>query len=302
MIIPLLLMLAGWARGASPSPADSSQPLLVTPAWLAGHLHDKGLIIFHVGDRASRPVYDAGHIPGAQFLAPLSEFSTPHVDGALMLELPRAEVLDSVLESKGVSNDSRIVLCPARQYLSPTSRALLTLEYVGMAGRVSVLDGGLEAWQAEGRPVSTEVPVAAKGSFTPHLHPELIADAGYVRTHLADPDTRIVDARDTSFYNGRETHQGRNGHIRGAISIPFSTMADSSGRTLPLTELRARFRQAGVKEGQWVVTYCHIGQQATFVWFGARLLGIPARLYDGSFQDWAAHPELPVDNPAEKRP
>ena len=59
--------------------------------------------------------------------------------------------------------------------------------------------------------------------------------------------------------------------------------------------LRARFAEAGVKDGQTVVTYCHIGQQASLVWFAARLLGFDARLYDGSFQDWAGRAELPVE-------
>jgi thiosulfate/3-mercaptopyruvate sulfurtransferase len=64
--------------------------------------------------------------------------------------------------------------------------------------------------------------------------------------------------------------------------------------------LQAQFAAAGVQPGQTVVTYCHIGQQASLVWFLARVLGYDARIYDGSFQDWAARAELPVVNPAVK--
>src|ERR1044071_5984065 len=270
-------------------------PPVVTTAWLADHLHDKGHVIFQIGDRATRAVYDSVHIPGAQFLAPLSEFSTPRVEGALVLELPGVETLDSVLESKGISDDSRIVLYSARKYFTPTSRAFFTLEYAGMGGRVSILDGGLEAWQAEGRPVSAEAPAVTAGHFTPHPRANLVADAVFVKAHLEDPAVRIVDARDTSFYNGRDTHQGRNGHIKGAASVPFQTVMDSAGKFQSQALLRARFAEAGIKDGQTVVTYCHIGQQASLVWFAARLLGFNARLYDGSFQDWAARTELPVE-------
>ncbi len=295
-MLPHLLAALAAASAVAAAPA----PLVVTPAWLADHLQDKGLVIFHIGDRATRAVYDSVHIPGAQFLAPLSEFSTPRAEGALFLELPSVATLDSVLESKGISDNSRIVLYNARQYFSPTSRAFFTLEYMGFGGRVSILDGGLEAWQREGRATTTEAPVVTAGHFTPHPHPEVVADAEFVKAHLEDKGVRILDARDTAFYNGRETRQGRNGHIPGAASVPFTTMVDSSGKFLAPALLRAEFARAGVKDGQTVVTYCHIGQQASLVWFVARYLGFNARLYDGSFQDWAARTDLPVVNPAAK--
>jgi len=276
----------------SAATVPSDEPLLVTPAWLASHLQDRNLVLLHVGEKAG---YDAGHIPGAQFLAPTVEWSTPRQEGQLFLELPSLEILDSALEARGISDDSRIVLYWTGQSFPPTSRALFTLEYVGLKGRVSILDGGLEAWQADGGRVTTEVPQPARGRLTPRPEPRLVVDAGFVQAHLADPQVRIVDARDTSFYNGRETSQGRNGHIPGAANVPFQTIVDSTGRFRPVAALKAHFVEAGVSEGQTVVTYCHIGQQASLVWFAARLLGYNARLYDGSFQDWAMRKELPVE-------
>jgi len=298
----LLLGLGAVAAAFGPParPLQSGQPLIVTTAWLADHLSDKGLVLFQIGDQVSKPAYDEGHIPGAQFLNPFQELAAPRVQGALNLELPSLEVLDSVLESKGISNDSRVVLYSARQYFTPTSRTLFTLEYAGLAGRVSILDGGLEQWKSEGRAVSTDVPAPAPGRFTVRADPDLVADAGYVAANLENSKARILDARDTAFYNGRETRQGRNGHIKGAASMPFTTMVDSSGKFRSPSALRAQFTAAGVQNGQTVVTYCHIGQQATLVWFIARVLGHNAKMYDGSFQDWAGRPELPVVNPAAK--
>lgn len=300
-----LLLLAGLGAVVATSgppvrSAQAGQSLIVTTGWLADHLSDKGLVLFQIGDARSKPAYDEGHIPGAQFLNPSQDLSTPRVEGALVLELPSAEVLDSVLESKGVSNDSRIVLYSARQYFTPTSRTLFTLEYAGLAGQVSILDGGLELWKGEGRAVSTDVPTPAPGRFTVHSNPALVADAGYVSASLEGNKVRILDARDTAFYNGRETGQGRNGHIKGALSMPFTTMVDSSGRFRSASLLKAQFAAAGVQSGQTVVTYCHIGQQASLVWFIARVLGYDAKLYDGSFQDWAARTELPVVGPPGK--
>lgn len=296
----ILLALAALTLG--PPAPRAAEPLLVSTAWLAQHLNDRNLVIFQIGDQNTRPAYDEGHIPGARFLNPFQDLSTPRVQGALTLELPSAEVLDSVLEAKGVSDDSRVVLYWARGYYSPTSRALFTLEYAGLAGRVSILDGGLELWAKEGRPLSTEVPSPARGNLTVKPRPELVANADFVKARLEDRAFRMVDSRDTSFYNGRETRQGRNGHIPGAANIPFGTLVDSTGMVRPAALLKQQFADAGVKDGQTVVTYCHIGQQASLVWFAARLLGFNAKMYDGSFQDWAQRPELPVVNPAAPRP
>lgn len=289
--LPLLTLLTVLAV------QTDDQPLLVSPSWLAGHLQDRNLVLLHVGERAG---YDAGHIPGAQFLAPTVEWSTPRTEGQLFLELPDLAVLDSALEARGISDDSRIVMYAADQFFTPTSRALFTLEYLGLRGRVSILDGGLPAWKGEGRTLSTEVPRLSRGNFTPRPDPAVVVDASFVSAHLSDSKVRIIDARDTSFYNGRETRQGRNGHIPGAASLPFQTVVDSAGRFLPAASLKARFTTAGASDGQTIVTYCHIGQQASLVWFAARLSGFTARLYDGSFQDWAQRKELPVEG--ERRP
>lgn len=289
------LFLALLAVATFPSPVD--EPLVVSTSWLSPHLNDRNLVVFHIGEKAT---YDSVHIPGARYLTPFADLSTPRVEGQLALELPSRAVLDSVLSAKGVSNDSRIILYSSNGWYTPTSRTLFTLEYVGLRGRVSILDGGLDAWRAEGRPVTRDVAVVTATKFASRPDSSMVADAGFVSGHLRDARVRIVDARDTAFYNGRETRQGRNGHIPGAASLPFSSMVDSSGFFRPIQLLRTQFTGAGVKDGQTVVTYCHIGQQASLVWFAARLLGYDAKMYDGSFQDWAKRTELPVEG--ERRP
>jgi thiosulfate/3-mercaptopyruvate sulfurtransferase len=259
-------------------------------------------VLFQIGDNASRPVYDAGHIPGSQFLNPFSELAAPRSDqpGSLYLELPAPAQLDSVLEAKGVSNDSWIVLVMAAEYFSPTGRTALTLEYAGLGANVSVLDGGLEAWKAAGKPVTTEVPAPRRGSLTLSLQPGVVVGADFVKDNLQNPRVAIIDSRTPNFYQGAETRQGRNGHIPGAANIPFNTVIGEGGAFKDLTALRAMFQAAGAEPGDRIVTYCHIGQQASLVWFAARLLGYDAALYDGSFQEWARLAELPVIGPVGK--
>jgi len=274
--------------------SSDSVPFLVSGAWLAEHLKDPKLVLLQIGDQASKPAYDQGHIPGALFLNPFEELARPRQEGALYLELPEVTKLAATLEGKGISNESHVVLYWAQEYFSPTSRAFLTLEYAGLRGRVSILDGGLEGWKAEGRPVSTEVPTPARGGFTPRPLTGIVVDANWVRANLENPSVAIVDARDSSFYHGRETRQARSGRIPGAVSVPFSSMVTEEAKFKSLDQLRGIFAAAGIERGDKVVTYCHIGQQATLVWFVARILGHEAALYDGSFQDWAQRSELPV--------
>jgi thiosulfate/3-mercaptopyruvate sulfurtransferase len=265
--------------------------LLVSGEWLAGRLEDPRVVVLQVG--AERAAYDRGHIPGARFLAVGSYVATV---GSLANELPSVEHLDSVFESVGVSDDAHVVI-----YGPPlaAARAFFTLDYLGHGDRASLLDGGLERWRAEGRPLSTESPSFSRGNFTPRPQPEQVVDAAWVSEHLGDPRVALVDARPESQYTGAEAGEGisRPGHIPGAGSLFWEKLIHSPAD--PVLEdpekLRALFHEAGVEPGDTVVTYCRTGMQASFAYFVARYLGYETRMYDGSFIDWSMRPELPVE-------
>src|SRR5690349_6408732 len=110
----------------------------------------------------------------------------------------------------------------------------MTLDYLGMADRAAVLDGGFNAWKAEGRAVSTDVPKVKRGRFTPHVRADAVVDADFVKSSIDKPGTRILDARHPGFYAATNTGQmsggyARPGHIQSALNIPFSTLTDSTG-------------------------------------------------------------------------
>lgn len=299
LVVLAATLLAGaalfWPLGDAASAAKDSNPLLVSTAWLGEHLSDRGLVIISIGPRVS---YDAGHIPGARFV----EMSaiTSSAPGAT-LEMPPVDKLKAAFEDLGISNNSRIVICFLANYISPSTRVFFTLDYLGLGGQTSLLDGGFEAWRAEGRAVTAEAPQITRGTITPHPRPELIVDAAWVSANLNKPKIAIVDARTPEFYTGASAgRMPRAGHIPSAVNVPFSSLADSANKLKDAPALRKMLADAGVKQGDQIVSYCHIGQQATVVYFVAKYLGYDARLYDGSFEDWSKRNELPVVGPASK--
>ncbi len=274
---------------AAPAFAQTASPLLVDVEWLSEHLGDRQLVVLHVGSRAD---YDAGHIPGARFITE-EDVSAPHDHSNprdMMLELPPTGQLLERIASFGISDDSRIVVYFGRSGGVPSAtRIIFTLDYVGLGDRTSLLNGGLGAWQRAGKTVTAAGPAVTPGRLTARPPKSLVVDAAFVASVPQRPAHRLVDARAAVFYSGIEpTMNGKSGHIPGAVNVPFTAITDDELRIDP-GRLEALFRDAGVRPGDTVVAYCHIGQQATAVIFGARLLGHPVLLYDGAFQDWAVN-------------
>lgn len=265
--------------------------LLVAPAQLRERLTQGNVVVLHIGERFD---YDAGHIPGARFF-PYDAIATSR-GGGLSLELAPPAHLDSLFESLGVSDASRIVLYWSKGWYSPTTRVFLTLDYLGLGSRTSILDGGLAAWKGQGGPVTTAIPPAVRGKLTIHPRSDVVVDAKTVRASIGDARVAIIDARDPRFYAGKaEGMHVREGHIPGAKNLPFNTLIDDNGAFKSRAALEKALDAAGATAEKRVVSYCHIGQQATVVYFAARLLGRDARVYDGSWDEWSRLSDLPIE-------
>jgi thiosulfate/3-mercaptopyruvate sulfurtransferase len=284
---------------ASAQSATFDAPIVSTQ-WLSEHLSDPSVVVLHLAN--VRRDYTAGHIPGARFLwindiAP----STPD----LSTELPPVAKLDALLESLGVSDNSRIVVY-APTVSTMAARVYMTLDYLGVADRAAVLDGGLNAWKAEGRPISTEVPNVRPGKFTPHVRADAVVDANFVKANINKSGIRILDARDPGFYAATNTGPmsggyARPGHIESALNIPFTTLTDSTGHLKDRATIAGLFTAAGVQPNERVVTYCHVGQQGSLLFLAARYAGYRSSLYDGSYEDWSPRgADYPVVGPARK--
>ena len=275
--------------------APPSAPVTVSTDWLGKHLNDPNLVLLHVGNRKE---YDAGHIPGARYvtLDDISVSSHDH-DNGLMLEMPKPDSLRAQLEALGISSDSRVVVYYGNDWVSPATRVIFTLDYAGLGAGSALLDGGMPAWKAEGRALSTAAPKQSRGQLAALQVKPIVVDAAWVKSKLGSPNFHLIDGRAAVFYDGVETGGSRKGHIAGAKSLPYTEIADDNLQLRDAAALRALFARAGVTPGDTVVAYCHIGQQATAVLFAARSLGHPVLLYDGSYQDWSRRADNPVEDP-----
>ena len=268
-------------------------PVLVSADWLAAHLKDPKLVVIHAS--AQKPDYDAGHIPGSRFL-PWTSYTTS-AQGGLSTQLPPQEQVDSVLKSAGINDDTHIVISGGP--IQTSGRLFFTLEYFGLAGRVSLLDGGIDAWRESGRPTErTESKAATRGSVTLRTTAARLADFAWVNANGSTAGVSILDARTPEFYSGESSGgQARAGHIPGASNVPFAWLTGELSMFRDKPKLQRLFDHAGVKKGNKVVTYCHIGMQASALYVASRILGYDVAVYDGSWEEWSKKSELPIVGP-----
>lgn len=299
----MTVVLAAPSAGAAQVPDPSARDrIVVSAAWLAQHVTDPDLVLLHVGARAT---YDAGHIANARYVDYRTTLAAGDGSGStLSLEMLPPDVLRERLAGLGISDASRIVVYQSDDQWTQSTRVMLTLDYAGLA-KVSWLDGGQKAWTKAGQPLSTEVPAPKTGTLSALKLRPVVVDADFVKAHLNTPSFAIVDARLPAFYDGTRTggrppSEHKTGHVAGALNAPFDSFTSTDVQLKPAEEIAAVFTKAGVKPGDTVIGYCHIGQQATAMLFAARTLGYRVVLYDGSFEDWSRR-DLPVENPAVKK-
>jgi thiosulfate/3-mercaptopyruvate sulfurtransferase len=269
--------------------ATSEKTMLVSTAWLTEHLKDTALVILHVGAEED---YKAGHIPGAR-LVTLADIAIPVTVNGLRLELPSDGTLTEALAKLGITDNSRVVVYAGANNPQSATRVWFTLDYAGLGGQAALLDGGLGKWRAESRATTQEPAHAVEpGKLTLRTNPNIVADAEWIRANRSAAGVKLIDARLPQYYSGADPGMmSRSGRIPGAVNVPYTSVFAADG-TLKSPEELKTILQA---EGKEVASYCHLGQQATVIYFVARSLGYKAKMYDGSFQDWSERSDLPVD-------
>lgn len=240
---------------------------------------------------SGRDRYDAGHLPGAAYVDVDEDLAAPPGAGGRH-PLPETAVLVAAMRRAGVHRHSTVVVYDD----GPGTAAARLWWLLRDHGHddVMVLDGGLAAWTASGRVVSTMPARPALGDWTgqPGHLPVVEAD----RIPDVVRDGVLVDVRAAERFRGEhEPIDPVAGHIPGAVNAPLSGNTDAVGRFLPAAELRRRFVHLGVHDGLPVTAYCGSGVTATQTLLALRLAGFEdAALYPGSWSGWITDPSRPV--------
>ena len=280
---------------AASSLAAERRDLLVSTSWLAKHLQDPEVTIIDVTDSDK---FGEGHIPGAKLIA-IRDLVTTR-DG-IPNEIPDAAKLEEAFADAGVQDKGKIIIY-SRGVVS-AARAFLTLDYLGRRGDCALLDGMYAKWIEEKRPVESGMKLTNLGSFKAHPDPGTIVKLDGMKTMVLAAQTAaskfaIVDARPAEFFSAAEAGEDitRAGHIPTAINVPYAKNLTSDRNPMfrPADELRALYRDAGVKDEATVITYCRTGMEASVDYFALRTLGREVHLYDGSYFEWSGNKDLPV--------
>jgi thiosulfate/3-mercaptopyruvate sulfurtransferase len=273
---------------------------LVTTAWLAGRLHDPGVVIL---DATLPPVgvtpavdtrahYLAQHIPGAVFfdIEELSDRSSP-----LPHMLTTPEVFSRNLSALGIGDEMDIIIYEQEGVFS-APRAWWTLKSFG-ARNVYLLDGGLRGWIAAGLPTEPGDVHRVPARFHATLDQDAVKDFSQMQQMIA-AQGQILDARSAGRFGGSlpEPRPGiSSGHMPGAISIPFTELVEE-GRLKRAEELHDIFTAKGVDLKQPITTTCGSGVTAAVIALGLEVAGAKqVSLYDGSWAEYGAHPEAVIE-------
>ena len=257
-----------------PMPAGSSEPYSAVP----GH-----------------QTFEAGHIPGADFLDLQGEFSDSN--SKLHFMMPDVAQLEAAFGRHGVSADNRVVLYSLGTPMWAT-RFWWMLQSLGFEN-AAVLDGGLDKWKLEGRAIETGPSKGYKpATFTAKPKSGYFVGKHDVLASKGARNTVVVNALGPQFHRGLEpSRYGRPGRVPGSCNLPAATLLDSQTKAfVPLSEAEQKFAAQGITKDKRVIAYCGGGISATVDLFLLHRLGYQnLTLYDGSMGEWARDASLPIE-------
>jgi thiosulfate/3-mercaptopyruvate sulfurtransferase len=278
---------------------------LVSAAWLHAHLDDPDVrpidVRWYLTERGrGRADYNEAHIPGAAFLDIDDDLAGPPERGPGRHPLPSPEAFAQAASHAGIGPNTHVVAYDASGG-AYAARLWWLLRYFGHE-RVSLLDGGWQAWLAAGYPTESGEEQVPRAEFTPQPQPAMVVNAEQVDALRGMDGTLLIDARAAERYAGRiEPIDPRAGHIPGARNMPYANNTRPDGTWKSPAELRAQYHALGADNAAQVACYCGSGVTAAHDIFALHLAGRDdALLYEGSWSDWSSDPARPAATGADE--
>jgi len=281
---------------------------IVETGWLAANLDNPNLRIFDCTThllysgpdsdvpytvKSGREDYEAGHIPGADFLDLQGELSV--TDSPYRFTVPSAAQFAAALSRHGVGDGVRVILYSTANAQWAT-RIWWMLRAFGF-DNAAVLNGGWQKWQTESRPVSTSPAAYPEANFTARPRSELFIGKDGVLSAIGDSGICTINALGADLHKGTDPRYGRPGRVPGSVNIPAASLLDPETNTLLDAETVAeRFEGVGANKEQRIITYCGGGIAATLDAFLLHQLGYEnITVYDDSMSQWAKDESLPIE-------
>lgn len=275
---------------------SAAEPLLSAQA-VQTSLSAPQTVVLDIRDPKS---YAAGHIAGA-LNAPYGSWRGPASNPG---ELPSIGNLTKLVQRLGLTPDTHVIVTSSGKDetdFGAAARVYWTLKVLGLQ-QLSILNGGLKAWQAAGLPLDTKTPNAQTSSFVPTINQNMIATRDEVVAKVQAGKAQLVDARPAAFFDGSTRHTAAKvpGTLKGAVNVEHSKWFEpNSTSVVSASEAKKLVASTSVKTDQDTVSFCNTGHWAATNWFVlSELVGQQnVKLYAGSMVDWTqADGALPMDN------